>query len=304
MNIESLSIDQMRAALAVEELGSFSGAARRFNRAQSAVSYSITTLENQLGVTLFDRSDGGKPQPTEIGRILLREMETLVRRADEIRKQARNIGKGLEQEIVVTIDSLFPLERLAEVLIQFGRKFPAVGIRINVEAMGAVQQEVLEGTSAFGIIGSLLNLPVGLVGDALQPVIRLPVASREHPLAKGQRNKRLPHRLLLDHVQILQSDRSELTKGRDFSVYAGRTWRVSDLATKRILLCAGVGWGYMPEHCIAKDIEEGILRRLWVEDLRDHNAVPLVLVRRRDRLLGPATRWLLAQVLEVAGAGS
>ena len=50
MNIESLSIDQMRAALAVAELGSFSGAARRFSRAQSAVSYAVMTLERQLGV--------------------------------------------------------------------------------------------------------------------------------------------------------------------------------------------------------------------------------------------------------------
>jgi len=142
------------------------------------------------------------------------------------------------------------------------------------------------------------------MGDALEPVIRLPVAAREHPLAKGQRNKRLPHRLLLDHVQIVQSDRSDLTKGRDFSVYAGRTWPVSDLATKKTLLCAGLGWGYMPEHCVGKDIEEGFLRRLWVEDLRDYNSVPLVVVRRRDRVLGPAARWLLARVLQAAGPQS
>jgi DNA-binding transcriptional LysR family regulator len=302
MNIDSLSIDQMRAALAVEELGSFSGAARRFNRAQSAVSYSVTTLEKQLGVALFDRSDGGRPQPTEIGRILLREMETLVRRADEIRKQARDIGKGLEQDVAMTIDSLFPLERLTDVLSQFERKFPTVQIRINVEAMGAVQKEILEGNSTLGIIGSLLHLPAGLIGDALKPVIRLPVAAREHPLAKGQRNKRLPHRLLLDHVQIVQSDRSDLTRGRDFSVYAGRTWRVSDLGAKRTLLCAGLGWGYLPEHCMANDIENGTLGRVWVEDLRDHNSVPLVVVRRRDRLLGPAARWLLARILQTAEA--
>lgn len=301
MNIESLSIDQMRAALAVEELGSFSGAARRFNRAQSAVSYSVTTLEEQLGVKLFDRSEGGKPQATEIGQILLREMETLVRRADEIRKQARDFGKGVEQDLVITIDSLFPLERVTGFLSQFERKFPTVPIRINVEAMGAVQKDVLEGTSPLGIIGSLLNLPAGLIGDALQPVIRLPVAARDHPLTKGQRNKRLPHRLLHDHIQILQSDRSEFTKGRDFTVYSGRTWRVSDLATKRTLLCAGLGWGYMPEHWIAKDIEEGVLRRLWVKDLRDHNTVALVVVRRRDRVLGPAARWLLARLLRKAG---
>jgi DNA-binding transcriptional LysR family regulator len=299
VNIESLSIDQMRAALAVAELGSFSGAARRFNRAQSAVSYAVTTLERQLGVALFDRTDGAKPQPTETGRVLLREMEAVVRRADEIKNQARDIGKGLEYELPITIDSLFPLDSLTNTLKEFQCEFPTVQLRINVEAMGAVQNDVLEARSTLGIIGSLLNLPVGLIGDALPPVIRFPVAARDHPLAQGHPRKRLPHRLLLDHVQILQSDRSNLTLGRDFSVYTGRTWRVSDLATKRSLLCAGLGWGYMPQHDIAEDVATGILRRLWVENLRDQNTVALVVVRRRDRVLGPAARWLLTQLIKM-----
>src|SRR5690242_10595097 len=150
MNIESLSIEQMRAALAVAELGSFSGAARRFRRAQSAVSYAVATLERQLGVSLFERIDGGKPEPTETGRLLLNEMEAVVRRADDIKKQARSIGRGLESHITITVDSLFPLASLAEVLKSFESNFPTVQIRLNVEAMGAVQEDVIEGRSTLG----------------------------------------------------------------------------------------------------------------------------------------------------------
>lgn len=298
MNIESLSIDQMRAALAVAELGSFSGAARKFKRAQSAVSYAVTTLERQLGVALFDRSDGATPQPTEAGRVLLREMEAVVRRADEIKNQAREIGKGLEHELPITIDSLFPLGRLADILKEFAEEFPTVQIHIRVEAMGAVQGDILEARSTLGIIGSLPHLPAGLIGDAVGSVVRFPVAARDHPLARGHPRKRLPHRLLLDHIQILQSDRSNLTVGRDFTVYTGRTWRVSDLAAKRILISTGIGWGYMPEHDIADDIASGVLRRMWVENLRDQNTIAFIVVRRRDRVLGPAARWLLAQLVK------
>jgi DNA-binding transcriptional LysR family regulator len=297
MNIESLSIDQMRAALAVAELGSFSDAARRFNRAQSAVSYAVTTLERQLGLTLFDRTDRGKPEPTEYGRVLLREMEALVRRADDIKNQARDVGKGLEYELAITLDSLFPLQRLFEVLKEFERDYPTIQLRIHVEAMGAVQSDVLEGRSTFGIIGSLLNLLPGLVGDALPPITRFPVASRDHPLARGHPKKRLPQRQLFDHVQIVQIDRSNLTANREFSVYAGRTWRVSDLETKRQLVSAGIGWGYLPQYTIADDLAAGTLVRLWVEGMRDENAVALVLVRRRDRVLGPGAQWLLSRLL-------
>jgi DNA-binding transcriptional LysR family regulator len=298
VNIESLSIDQMRAALAVAELGSFSSAARKFNRAQSAVSYAVTTLERQLGVALFDRTDGATPQPTEAGRVLLREMEAVVRRADEIKNQAREIGKGLEHELPITIDSLFPLSKLSETLRDFDEEFPTVKIHIKVEAMGAVQSDVLEARSTLGIIGSLPHLPAGLIGDAVASVTRFPVAARDHPLAQGHPRKRLPHRLLLDHIQILQSDRSNLTLGRDFTVYTGRTWRVSDLAAKRTLISAGLGWGYMPQHDIDDDIASGVLRRLWVENLRDQNSIALIVVRRRDRVLGPAARWLLNRMVK------
>jgi DNA-binding transcriptional LysR family regulator len=288
----------MRAALAVAELGSFSSAARRFNRAQSAVSYAVATLERQLGIVLFDRTDGSKPRPTETARVLLREMETVVRRADEIGKQARNIGKGLEHELVLTVDSLFPVSSLAETLRAFSCEFPTVHVRLNIEAMGAVQKDVLDGKSTVGIIVSLLQLPPSLIGDALPPVVRLPVAASHHPLAQGSSTNRLPHSILLDHIQILQSDRSDLTEGRDFSTYTGRTWRVSDLAAKQAFLRAGLGWGYMPEHDVAADINEGVLSRLWIEGLREQNAVPLSVVRRRDRLLGPAAQWMLARLME------
>jgi DNA-binding transcriptional LysR family regulator len=225
-------------------------------------------------------------------------MEAVVRRADEIKNQARAIGKGLEHELPVTIDSLFPLGSLAETLKEFDAEFPTVQIHIKVEAMGAVQSDVLDTRSAIGIIGSLPYLPAGLIGDAVTSVTRFPVAARDHPLAQGHPRKRLPQRLLLDHIQILQSDRSNLTLGRDFTVYTGRTWRVTDLVAKRTLICNGIGWGYMPQHNIAEDIASGLLRRVWVENLRDQNTVAFLVARRRDRVLGPAAGWLLSRLIK------
>ncbi len=54
--IDPLTLDQMRILVAVTEAGSFSAAARKLGRVQSAISQSIQTLETTLRVTLFDRS--------------------------------------------------------------------------------------------------------------------------------------------------------------------------------------------------------------------------------------------------------
>src|SRR5262249_28525448 len=63
----SPTLDQLRVFLAVVDVGSFAGAARKLGRATSVVSYSIANLEAQLGVELFDRETTRKPQLTEAG---------------------------------------------------------------------------------------------------------------------------------------------------------------------------------------------------------------------------------------------
>jgi DNA-binding MarR family transcriptional regulator len=68
--LDALTLDQMRIFAAVAETGSFSAAARRLGRVQSAVSQSIAGLEDQLGVALFDRS-GKTPKLTPGGTAIL-----------------------------------------------------------------------------------------------------------------------------------------------------------------------------------------------------------------------------------------
>lgn len=302
MNVEGLSLDQMRAALTVAEDGSFSAAARRLNRKQSTLSYAVATLETQLGVSLFERADGHQPRPTEIGRALLLEMEALVRRADEIKKQAQAAASGLESELNIAIDAMYPPTELAAALDGFAVQFPTVQLRLNVESMGGVNRSVIEGNAKLGISGGYLALPAGLLGDALSRVTRLPVAAPDHPLAANLSNgKPLPHRLLLDQIQVVLSDPSNATRGRDYSVYTGRTWRVSDLALKRNLLIAGLGWGYLPEHMIADDLATGKLKVLHVEGLRDKNLVSFLVVRRRESMIGRSAQWVLSRLTAPAG---
>jgi DNA-binding transcriptional LysR family regulator len=67
------------------------------------------------------------------------------------------------------------------------------------------------------------------------------------------------------------------------------------------MLVAGFGWGYLPEHMIANDLAQGKLRRLHVDGVREKNVVALLVICRRDRLLGPSARWVLSRLMEPAG---
>jgi DNA-binding transcriptional LysR family regulator len=72
--LDSLTLDQIRIFLAVNDTGSFSKAAKQLNRAQSAVTYGIQKLEAQFGVSLFDRA-AYRPALTEAPRRHTAELE-------------------------------------------------------------------------------------------------------------------------------------------------------------------------------------------------------------------------------------
>ncbi len=72
------TLDQLQLFLAVAEAGSFSSAARRFNRAQSVISYAIANLETQLGLKLFEREGTREPTLTAEGKAMLPDARRMI----------------------------------------------------------------------------------------------------------------------------------------------------------------------------------------------------------------------------------
>src|SRR3989441_112369 len=168
--LDGVSLDQLRTFIAAADEGSFSAGGRRLRRAQSVVSQTLANLEAQLGVKLFDRSSRS-PVLTSQGVALLAEARAVVSRMDVFKARAKGLSDGLEPELSVVVDVIFPLERLTAAVAAFQGEFPAVPLRLYVEALGAVLQPVLDGRCAFGGMGSLPTAPA-------EP-------SREHPLNLG-----------------------------------------------------------------------------------------------------------------------
>ncbi len=294
MNLESISLDQLRVFVKAAELGSFSAVGRELGRAQSAISYAVTTLESQLGLSLFDRS-GHTPRLTEPGTALLADAKAILARTEGLHARAAGMRDGLEPELAIVIDVMYPVPRLARVLGEFRERFPTVTMRVGVEVLGAVAEQVLSGRAKFGVIGSMPFQPAGLVGDALSPIRLIPVAAPTHPLALLPQDARLE--ALTDEVQLVLTDRSRFTEGKDYAVYSPQTWRLSDLGTKLEFLRAGLGWGNMPEHLVQDDILSGRLVHLCGLHRSVTEWLPMHLVRSPTTALGPAGRWLWEAML-------
>ncbi|HEY4134137.1 MAG TPA: LysR family transcriptional regulator [Alphaproteobacteria bacterium] len=292
------SLDQLQVLLAVVDAGSFAAAARRLGRAPSAISYAIDTLEAQLGLPLFDRVATRKPQLTQAGQAVLAEARKVARGVDQLRAKVQGLSQGLEAEVSVAVDVMLPTARLVDALQAFQTAFPTVALRLHVEALGAVTQLVLDRTATIGVSGPL---HIGIAGTEqvqIGSVELIPVAAPFHALARHGTPSLGAGR---DHVQLVLTDRSPLTRGQDFGVIATNTWRLADLGAKHALLLAGVGWGNMPEPMIRGDLDAGRLVPLNFPDWRG-GSYALQIVHRTDAPPGPAAQWLIERFAsQVAG---
>jgi DNA-binding transcriptional LysR family regulator len=297
--LDGISLDQLRVLIAAVDEGSFSAAGRRLGRAQSAVSELVGNLEEQLGVTLFNRS-GRYPALTPEGRVLLADARAVVANVDSLKARAKGMASGLEPELSAVIDVFFPIEAITEAAKEFRVRFPGTPLRLYVDALGGAYQPVLDGRASLGVVGSLPIRPPSLVSEPLPAVSFVMVAASDHPLAALQGP--IPRAELAKHVQLVVTDRTELSQGREFGVISPSTWRLADLFAKHAFLRNGLGWGSMPLHSVAGDIADGKLVALSIEEVRAETLVlPMSAVYPASAPPGPAGRWLIERLKQCPG---
>jgi DNA-binding transcriptional LysR family regulator len=298
--LDGVSLDQLRTFIAAAEEGSFSAAARKLRRAQSVVSQTLGNLEGQIGVTLFDRA-GRYPKLTPEGAVLLADARAVASGVDTLKARAKGMAEGLEPELSVVFDVMFPMRAITEAAKAFVVQFPGVPLRLYVEALGAVFLPVIEGRCALGVVGSLPFAPPGFVSERLPSVRMVMTAARAHPLAsiKGP----ITRADLANHVQLVLTDRSTLSAGRDFGVLSPNTWRLADLGAKHAFLLDGLGFGGMPYLAVAEDLAAGRLVELAIEDVApDAMIMPMLAVHPASTPPGPAGRWLIERLKQCPGA--
>jgi DNA-binding transcriptional LysR family regulator len=187
---------------------------------------------------------------------------------------------------------------LVDVLNAFEEKFPTVPLALSVGALGIVWDQLLTQQSDVTFGGAPVLLNPDLVSIRIGDASMTPVAAPDHALARYP--GRVPLSVVREHIQLVVSDPSKMTKGRDFGVFAYRTWRMTDMNTKHQLILSGLGWGGLPSWMIAGDVAAG---RLVGLDLEPYPVRPysLYAFHRADKPIGPAAQWLIERFeLELA----
>lgn len=294
-----MSLNQLNTFVAVAELGSFSAAARALEKAQSAVSHSISQLEKELGLELFDRS-GRTPQLTDAGGSLLVEARQVLQQVSQLQNLASQWSETEEeQSFSLVVDMLFPVEPLVQLIGGLRERFPRLNLAVHSEARGAVTARVMDESGQLGVTGLLLpNVPIGIEVLPLGSIDLVAVVSPKHPLAQLEQPVSLND--LRQHTQLVLDDRSQLSSDHEIGVVGANNWKIGSQFAKHRFLLEGFGWGVMARHEVRETLENGLLKAfqpvIWNSPTMP---LPLHIIHRSDRLPGTVAKRAIRLLKEL-----
>ncbi len=221
---------------------------------------------------------------------MLTDARRIVADLQVMRSRAKSIKQGLEAEVSLAISVMVPAEAVVAELKDFRKQFPSVALNLSVGELGMVMDMVSSGRAGIGIGGALLRPDDSLVAERIGHSFMLPVAAPEHPLVRLGRPLTVAD--VREETQLVVTDASGITAGRDFNVLSYKIWRISDIATKYQLIKGGLGWGGLPASMVRGDLSTGDLVKLDLEAY-EQGEYPLYALRKAANPPGPAGQWLI-----------
>ena len=225
-----ISLDALLILDAIDRRGSFSAAGAELHRVPSTISYTVSKLEQDLGVQVFERQ-GPKVLLTKAGTELLKEGRYLLRAAFyQVADKTRL--RILHESLDGNWEAL--LDRRVDLLI------------------------AVPGTGPAG--GGYIAEPIGTVQFVFVVAPNHPLATMDKVLSKADLH---PYRAITvaDSAIRLSSRTVGLLFGQD-------TLTVPDMRSKYALQLAGIGFGFLPEPLARSALASGALVQKEVEEQR------------------------------------
>jgi len=279
-----VSLEQWRALLAVVDAGGYAAAAEQLDKSQSAVSYAIQKLEAALSVRVF-RLEGRRAVLTEAGDILYRRAQALVEEASRLEMSANDLSRGVEAQLYLAVDAIFPVRVLLECLDSFATEFPETRVELLETVLSGTDEALLQHQVDIAITP---RVPPGFIGDSLVRVRFIAVAHPEHPL--HQLGRPLVFQDLRRHRQLVVRDSGSRKMDAGW-LGAEQRWTVSHLSTSIRAAVMGLGFAWYPEEKIREELEGGLLKPLPMAEGQERFA-ELYLVYAEADYAGPACRRL------------
>lgn len=276
---------RLQAFARVYELQSFSKAGEDLFLSQPTISTHVLSLEEELGVKLFDRI-GRRVIPTQAGQVLHAGVQKMFRIIEETKADIHDLRNQVRGKVVVGGSTIPSNYLLPVVLSDFRKKYPEVCVDLRIGDSIKVCQDVLSGELDFGIVGGFadhFDLEHGLLMKDMLHVVASPHMSLNLP------EKIKPHDLKTVPWVLREKGSGTRQAFENALMDCGisvQDLRVSTLvqSTEALVRCvlAGAGVGVTSRLAVQKYIDSGELAVLDVSGLVINRSFYIIRHKRRS----------------------
>jgi len=290
-----LSMDALIVMDAIARKGSFAAAAESLHRVPSAITYTIRKLEEDLGITLFDRR-GHRAYLTEAGLELLNEGRHLLTAAQTLESRVKRIASGIETDICIAINDLMQEKAVYKVLEAFYAQGFGTRVKLVREVFGGSWDALTTGRA---------DISIGAPGDApattgvntllLGQLEFVFAVAPHHPLAAH--DEPLLNQHILPYRVVAAADSSRNLPPRTSGILSGQdVLTVPDMQSKLNAQLAGLGVGYLPRKLAQHHAKLGQLVIKTVTEPKHIAPTYLAWTHQDGANMGKAQQWLIKQI--------
>ena len=287
-----LSLEALAVIEAIERKGSFAAAAASLNRVPSALSYTVQKLEQDLGVTLFQKQ-GRKAVLTAAGRLLVEQGRTLLVAADELAARTRQEATGWETRLRIAVDHIVPMSLLMPLLHQLYTLHDGIQISLQSEVLAGTWEALVEDRVDL-VVGAVDAVPghQGIRAQPWQSLQSVFIAAPDHPLSRAPQPLSSEQIRAYPSVVVSDTARRQPALSRGL-LSAEKVLYVPDFEHKLAAHCAGLGVGTAPWFRVRERVERGELVLLETEQVLP---VSTVFLGWKSSNRGKARQWLVSEL--------
>ncbi|MCG7491716.1 LysR family transcriptional regulator [Vibrio sp. Of14-4] len=281
-----ITLEAMHILDAIDRRGSFAAAANELDRAPSSLSYQIQKLEQDLDVTIFDRS-GHKARFTEAGKLILERGRMILAATEKLVNDASVLANGWELDITIALDGILSVEDFFPMVEELGN-ISSTRIRLQEEILAGCWESLEQGRADLLVCPKPASIPQDVKAEPIGSMTMVWVASPKHYVHKRSGVLDEAARAKYRVVAIADSAREQPAMTVNI-LHKQPTLTVSNLAAKVSALKSGLGIGTLPRTVAEPLIQQGSLEK--IADTHDLK-IDILLAWKRNQM-GEAKSWCI-----------
>ena len=258
-----VNLELYKVFYTVAKCGSLTKAAEELYISQPAVSQSIKQLETQLGVSLFNRTHRGMELSAQGGKVIFHKIEQALELFEEAQIMLSQINSSATGTIRIGASDTIAQHVLADKIVEFHEKYPAVKIEILSEYSPKASEELKNGAIDVAFVNLPMKVDDSLVlhGSFKRLTDVFVVGEKYAELANGI----VPVSTLKKYPLITLDADTVATKSLNgflssVGMEMSASIEVGSFEMMKRLVAQGMGVGVLPKEYAEKEIADGTLK--------------------------------------------